>query len=100
MKYLLDTHIFLWYIENNEKLDKKYLEIIQDANNKILLSTISVWEILIKVGLNKLTIEGPVIDFISSQCIKHQIELIELGIGDLISYEKLLITIKILLTDY
>jgi PIN domain nuclease of toxin-antitoxin system len=89
MKFLLDTHIFLWYIEYNEKLDKKYLDVIQNANNKIFLSTISVWEILIKVGLGKLSFEEPVIDFISSQCTKHQIELIELNITDLISYEKL-----------
>lgn len=54
MKYLLDTHAFIWSFRNAEKLSKKVYEVISDAGNEIFLSSISLWEIAIKYQLKKL----------------------------------------------
>ncbi len=54
MKYLLDTHAFIWSFRNAEKLSKKVYEVISDAENEIFLSSISLWEIAIKYQLKKL----------------------------------------------
>lgn len=54
MKYLLDTHAFIWSFRSAEKLSKKVYEVISDAENKIFLSSISLWEIAIKYQLKKL----------------------------------------------
>lgn len=48
MKFLLDTHIILWALENNVKLPQRAREVIEDERNKIYYSTASVWEIAIK----------------------------------------------------
>lgn len=53
---LLDTHIILWWLSDDKKLDKKIRDIITDSRNNILVSSVSVWEIVIKKSLNKLTI--------------------------------------------
>ena len=54
MKYLLDTHAFIWSFRSAEKLSKKDYEVISDAENEIFLSSISLWEIAIKYQLKKL----------------------------------------------
>lgn len=58
MKYLIDTHIFLRFIEGSDQLNDRTKSIISDGNNEIFISIISLWEISIKTSLNKLTITG------------------------------------------
>ena len=45
MRYLLDTHTFLWMAAEPAKLSAKITEIVQAADNRLLLSAASGWEI-------------------------------------------------------
>lgn len=54
MKALLDTHTFLWWINDSPKLSSRVREIIGDGNNDLFLSAASGWEIAVKVQLGKL----------------------------------------------
>ena len=54
MEYLLDTHTFIWSFRQPESLSKKVYDIISDSDNKIYLSSISLWEIAIKHQIKKL----------------------------------------------
>lgn len=54
MKLLLDTHILLWYLDNNRKLPETWKCSIEDRHNSIAVSIASLWEIAIKVSLGKL----------------------------------------------
>lgn len=48
-KYLLDTHILLWAVEDpEEKLSKEVADIIFNPDNEIYFSTVSIWEATIK----------------------------------------------------
>ncbi len=58
MNILLDTHTFLWYLEDSGKLSSKAAEIIEDTSNTLYLSIASLWEISIKLGLGKLTLQN------------------------------------------
>lgn len=49
MKYLLDTHIFLWCLNGDKRLQAEDEEIIVDKTNFIFVSVISAWEISIKL---------------------------------------------------
>ena len=60
MKYLIDTHIFLWMISSPEKLSLKVTEIIENKNNILFLSVASCWEVVIKHMIKKLTL--PIMD--------------------------------------
>ncbi len=60
MRYLLDTHMFIWSIEGNSKLKPDTRIIIRDKSNIVFLSIISAWEITIKVMLKKLQIDIPI----------------------------------------
>ncbi len=52
--YLIDTHIAIWALENNNKLSQTQKEILEDEANIILLSQTSLIEISIKQKLGKL----------------------------------------------
>ena len=58
MKYLLDTHTFLWSILDTKQLPKKVKSEIKNKNNEIFVSSISLWEIAIKIRLKKLELRG------------------------------------------
>ena len=89
MKYLLDTHIFLWYIENDSRLDKKFYNIIEDSTNEIYLSVVAVWELIIKASIGKFKCDLSIIDFSNKYCALHNIRLIDLIIEDLHGLEYL-----------
>jgi PIN domain nuclease of toxin-antitoxin system len=69
MKLLLDTHTFLWFIEDNPRLSadaKKLLESEVD----LMISTASLWEIAIKHSIGKLVLAQPFEVFIHTQLLK------------------------------
>jgi len=53
-RYLLDTHSLIWFQENNPKIPKPVMNIIQEPDNVILFSQISLFEINIKQKIGKL----------------------------------------------
>jgi PIN domain nuclease of toxin-antitoxin system len=46
LKLLLDTHIWLWALENNKRLGRHVAQELQNPENQIWVSPISTWEIL------------------------------------------------------
>lgn len=54
MKYLVDTNIFLWYLNSDRKLKDSTKSIIVNPNNIIYVSVVSAWEISIKLKTNAL----------------------------------------------
>ena len=59
MRLLLDTHAFLWSVENSPRLSAGARAAIADAGNEKLLSIASLWEIAIKVSMGKLALAKP-----------------------------------------
>ncbi|MCL2639538.1 MAG: type II toxin-antitoxin system VapC family toxin [Phycisphaerales bacterium] len=59
MKLLLDTHTFLWLVLNPSFLTPKALAALNDKTNDLFLSDASIWEMAIKVRLNKLYFPQP-----------------------------------------
>lgn len=57
MRYLLDTHIFLWWLEGDKRLKNSVKEVIQNSENQILVSIVSGIEISIKQKLGKLSLK-------------------------------------------
>jgi len=54
--YLLDSHSFLWSIDEHEKLSRLAFEIILNRNNTIYVSSVTFWEISLKTALGKLSL--------------------------------------------
>ena len=58
MRVLLDTHAFLWWIEDASSLSRKARATISNPDNECLLSLASCWEMAIKLSLGKLRLPG------------------------------------------
>ncbi|MDR0315284.1 MAG: type II toxin-antitoxin system VapC family toxin [Treponema sp.] len=63
MKILLDTHIFLWFLDEVEKLSEPALTAILEPKNEKYISIVSAWELALKINLGKLTFEGGIAHF-------------------------------------
>ncbi len=57
-KYLLDTHIFLWWMSDADQLSKEVFDTISESANQIYISSATIWEIAIKSSLGKLKIDA------------------------------------------
>ncbi|MBN2611410.1 MAG: type II toxin-antitoxin system VapC family toxin [Bacteroidales bacterium] len=53
MDLLLDTHSLNWFLNGDEKLSDKAKTMIEDPTNSKIVSIASIWEIAIKISLNK-----------------------------------------------
>ncbi|WP_298172118.1 type II toxin-antitoxin system VapC family toxin [Novosphingobium sp.] len=53
MKLLLDTHLLIWTAAAPDKLSKKARKLIEDRDNEIAFSAVSIWEIAIKYALQR-----------------------------------------------
>lgn len=76
MKYLIDTHILIWLAVSPEKVPKNILDIIENPLNDIFISTVSLWEIAIKLSIKKLDLQGLTIDDLVQICDEQNIKVV------------------------
>lgn len=78
MRLLIDTHILIWFFEGNKLLSKSRRQIISDPQNDIFVSIASLWEIAIKISLEKLTLTQPLADVLK-QIAAEDIEVLSIS---------------------
>ncbi len=82
MKLLLDTHTFLWFINNSPQLSIDAKNLIE-SDVDLLLSIASLWEIAIKVSIGKLTIPNTYDQFIPQQVQLNDMEVLPISLAHL-----------------
>ena len=75
MRILIDTHIFLWFINNDPKLSPTAKTPLE-WDVELLLSVASLWEIAIKVSTGKMTLPKPFEIFIPEQLQQNDISVL------------------------
>lgn len=73
MKFLLDTCTFLWLITDDPALSNRARDLFTDPVNEAYLSTVSLWEMVVKFSLDKLHLPDAPERFIPEQRKRHQI---------------------------
>jgi PIN domain nuclease of toxin-antitoxin system len=54
VKLLLDTHALLWWLADDARLSAPARALIADPANDVLVSAVSLWEIVVKTRIGKL----------------------------------------------
>jgi len=67
MRFLIDTHCWLWAVRSPERLPLAAIKLIESKDNSIVLSSASALEIAIKSSIGKLELSEPAADFVTSQ---------------------------------
>ena len=88
MNYLLDTHTFLWFASGSGNLTEKVLEKISDPEVICYLTIASLWEIVIKMEIGKLSMSMG-FDEISDFCFRNKFEILQIEIQHLLELQKL-----------
>jgi PIN domain nuclease of toxin-antitoxin system len=75
MKYLLDTHTFLWLLNAPELIPDRVLNIVKDPSATVLVSLVVPWEIAIKAKTGKLE-TGGILDDFETQVTRAKYEIL------------------------
>ena len=76
MKLLLDTHTMLWFMREPERLPPEVMRVIKTAGKQAFVSTATLWEIAIKVSINKLSLPGEYEDLFPSSAVDSGLSLL------------------------
>ena len=88
MKYLLDTQIVIWALENNLQLPKSIKETIDDPKQDIFITVVSLWEISIKRSIGKLDLNYDLED-IHRQLSQREASILPIAVEHLTTNESL-----------
>ena len=81
MKYLLDTNVWIWMVENHQRLPHKIISTLLEPDNYPLhISAISAWEVANKVEIGKLTLSIPIREWLLQATRKPFVEIIPLSV--------------------
>jgi PIN domain nuclease of toxin-antitoxin system len=89
MKLLLDTHTFIWWDSEPDKLSPAVLSACQDRTNTVILSVVSAWEMLIKSQLGKLKLSLPLSDIIKTQQQTNDIQILPVTLEHVLALQNL-----------
>ena len=68
MRFLLDTHAFLWWATDAKRLPSPARNAINDPQNEAYLSAVVGWEVQIKRGLGRIVFSTP-----WSEIVDHEV---------------------------
>lgn len=89
MRALLDTHAWLWFLFDDPRLSERAAELIGDPASAVLLSKISLWEIVIKVQIGKLRLGMSAQEFFQRHVHESSVQLVDLEVAHLLAYSEL-----------
>lgn len=67
MRLLLDTHAFLWWVADDERLSPRAAALIAEPSNEVLVSAATAWEVVVKSALGRVEVPTPVGRFLTAQ---------------------------------
>jgi PIN domain nuclease of toxin-antitoxin system len=83
MKFLLDTHAFLWFVDESPQLAAHARKLIEDGNNEVQVSIASLWEMAIKVSLSRLQLPAALEPFVTQQLAANDFSLLPIEVSHL-----------------
>jgi PIN domain nuclease of toxin-antitoxin system len=90
MKFLLDTHTFLWMLKKESPLSDRVRELLRDMNNVLFLSAVSPWEVAIKIGSGRFSLtQEPLAQFFREQMVLTSVRLLQLDLAHIELVSKL-----------
>ena len=88
MDYLLDTQAIIWSLDDDPRLSQAAKDVIEDTNNTIYITIVSLWEIAIKRSIGKLTLTASLKD-IQNLVASKEVSLLPLTVSHLETVESL-----------
>ncbi len=88
-RYLLDTHAFIWWVEDSPKLSKTASKTISNLENECYFSLASAWEMAIKISLGKLKLATSLRRFITENIAANDFRVLPIDFSHINKIESL-----------
>ncbi len=89
MKILPDTNVLLWFVSDDVILSHEYKQLIENPENEIWVSIVSLWEITIKLSIGKLEIDEDFETFFKVVTQEYGFKILRITENHLYRYLKL-----------
>jgi PIN domain nuclease of toxin-antitoxin system len=89
MNLLLDTHVFIWLLEDESRVPPDALRECENPENQLHLSIASVWEMQIKVAAGKLVFKRPLAEIVEQQKNENGISILPISLAHIWQLAKL-----------
>ncbi|MBA3785258.1 MAG: type II toxin-antitoxin system VapC family toxin [Acidobacteria bacterium] len=89
MNLLLDSHTFVWWRDEPHKLSHIAFAEISNPNNDVFLSVVTVWELQIKIALNKFTIKGKLENAVKDEQQNNGFQILPIQVSHALYLENL-----------
>jgi PIN domain nuclease of toxin-antitoxin system len=78
MNFLLDTHAFLWFVNDHSSRSQRAKGIIEDQHSLVYLSAAKIWETAIKSSLRKLVLPAPLQQFVETHTARNDFGMLQI----------------------
>ena len=89
MRYLLDTHTFLWAYGQSNLLPKTVKATIENTDAEVFVSAVTFWELAIKLRAKRLNVGGKSATDLLTESQKMGFLIIRLGAAEAASHQEL-----------
>jgi PIN domain nuclease of toxin-antitoxin system len=76
----LDTHALLWWVADDDRIGQRARVLIEDPGNDVLVSMVSLWEIVVKTRIGKLEAD---VEAVVNEVRRQGFTLLEIGVAHL-----------------
>ena len=87
MKYLLNTHTFLWWATDPSRLYVPCQQVLTEAD-EVLFSVVTAWELQIKQQAGKLNLSLPLRELLQEQMAQNQLQLLPIRLEHIFALEQ------------
>lgn len=81
MEYLLDTHTLIWFINGDKELSFVARKAIESDSAVNYVSIASLWEMAIKISLNRLELNAP-FETVAALIVENNFHLLQISFED------------------
>ena len=77
MNFLLDTHAFLWFVNDHFSLSATAKDTIEEQQSLVYFSAASIWEMATKSSLGKLAVPVSLQQFVETHIAKNEFGVLQ-----------------------
>lgn len=89
MRILIDTHVFIWWTSDSQKLSLAVYNLLTNPKTQVILSVVSIWEMQIKLSLGKLELKTALPELVEDEVKQNRIELLPLDLSHIYALSNL-----------
>lgn len=78
MRYVLDTHVLLWFANGDKRINRKTIDLLSEGSAQLCVSMASLWELAIKESLGKLELDGGYTKWVDSNVLNQPYEILSI----------------------